>query len=251
VLSYDRLGRQYSATRHPDPTIRDAINAAIGDARTVVNIGAGTGSYEPADRAVVGVEPSEVMIRQRPDGAAPVVRSVAEALPFADEAFDASLAVFTIHHWTDRDRGLAEMRRVARRRAVVLVSDIEVERSFWFNERYFPSFVRLDRERLPPPAEILERLGGGSIVTVPVRHDCVDGFCSAFWRRPEAYLDPRIRSGISYFSCIDPGELEAGLRRLERDLRTGAWADRFGDLLGLDQLDTGQRLVIADVGKSA
>jgi SAM-dependent methyltransferase len=213
-----------------------------------VNVGAGTGSYEPDDVYVVAVEPSEVMVRQRSPSSAPAVRAVAERLPFADATFDASLAIFTIHHWPDQDKGLSELARVARKRVVILMSDPEIEKTLWLNEDYFPAFTELDRERLKSPEALLGRLGGGGTITaVPVPRDCWDGFCSAFWQRPEAYLDPRVRSGISYFSIIDEDLVAAGLKRLSEDLASGEWDRRFGPLRQLEELDTGQRLIVAEV----
>jgi SAM-dependent methyltransferase len=188
------------------------------------------------------------MVRQRPPDSAPAVQAVAERLPFADGTFDASLAVFTVHHWPDQDRGLSELERVARKRVVILMSDTEVEKSFWLNDRYFPAFTQLDRKRLSSPEDLLGQLGGsGRVVTVPVPRDCRDGFCSAFWQRPEAYLDPRVRSGISYFSILDEDLVTAGLNRLSEDLASGEWDRRFGLLRQLAELDTGQRLIVAEV----
>jgi SAM-dependent methyltransferase len=247
-VDYDRIGIGYAATRQSDPRIATAIRSALGDVRSVVNVGAGAGSYEPDDVRAVAVEPSEVMVRQRLPGSALSVRALAERLPFADGAFDASLATYTVHHWADLDRGLSELGRVARRRVVILMSDIEVEASFWLNADYFPAFTQLDRERLMAPGEVLGKLGGqGTITVVPVPWDCRDGFCSAFWRRPEAYLDPRVRAGVSYFSIIHEDVVAAGLKRLADDLASGAWDRRFGSLRQLDELDTGQRLIVAEV----
>lgn len=247
-VDYDRIGIGYSATRRSDPRIATAIRGALGGARSVVNVGAGAGSYEPDDVRVVAVEPSDVMVRQRLPGSPLAVRAVAERLPFADGAFDASMATYTVHHWPDLDRGLSELGRVARKRVVILMSDFQVEESFWLNVDYFPAFTQFDRERLMLPGEVLRRLGGrGTITVVPVPWDCHDGFCSAFWRRPDAYLDPRVRAGISYFSIVDEDLIEAGLERLADDLASGAWDRRFGSLRHLDELDTGQRLIVAEV----
>ncbi len=243
---YDRIGTTYSATRRPDPRIAARILAALGDASSVVNVGAGAGSYEPSDRFVVAVEPSETMIRQRPQGSAPAIRAAAETLPFADAAFEAALAVLTVHHWKDLARGLAEMRRVARHRVVLLTWDQEVWESFWLIREYYPCIRGLDRSRAASIREIVSALGGGSAVAVPIPHDCVDGFHGAFWRRPEAYLDPRVRAGISTYALMSPADLESGLRKLAADLESGLWAERHRDLLELDELDLGYRLVIAE-----
>jgi len=207
----------------------------------VVNVGAGTGSYEPADRDVVAVEPSEAMIAQRPAGAAPVVRAHAEALPFADGSFDAAMAVLTDHHWRDRCAGLRELRRVARR-AVVLTFDPAFTDAFWLVAEYLPGFRELPGMTVD---ELAACLGGADIVPVPIPADCTDGFLGAFWRRPEAYLDPRVRAGISVFARVPPGGVNACVRALRADLESGAWRERHADLLGLDELDLGYRLLVS------
>jgi SAM-dependent methyltransferase len=244
--TYDRIGTAYSATRRPDPRIAARIQGALGDAVSVVNVGAGTGSYEPRDRTVMAVEPSEVMIRQRPTGAPPVIQASAEALPFADSVFDAALAILTVHHWTDRDAGLAEMRRVAARRVVVLTWDQEVWESFWLVREYLPCIRRLDSARAVGISELVAALGDGKIVPVPVPHDCVDGFHGAFWRRPEAYLDPEVRSGISTYALMSAAERDDGLRRLAEDLENGTWAQQHSDLLNVHEIDLGYRLIVSE-----
>jgi SAM-dependent methyltransferase len=191
---YDRIGSGYTGTRRPDPRIAAAIGAALGDARTLVNVGAGAGAYEPPVRRVVAVEPSRAMIRQRPTGAAPCIQAVAERLPFRDGAVDASLAILTIHHWTEQAAGLAELRRVARRRVVVFTWDLGSLGEFWLTTEYFPEILDLDRPRFASMAVLEQRLGAIRTIPVPIPHDCQDGFLGAFWRRPEAYLDPAVRS---------------------------------------------------------
>lgn len=244
--AYDRIGTSYSATRRPDPRIAAHILDALGDAASVVNVGAGTGSYEPRDRKVVAIEPSEVMIRQRPGNGPHVIRASAEALPLKDRAVDAALAVLTVHHWTDREQGLAELRRVARRRVVVFTWDQTVWESFWLIREYLPSIRELESSRAVDIPWLISRLGGGAVVQMPIPHDCVDGFHGAFWRRPEAYLDPRVRSGISTYALVPPGELGEGLRRLAADLESGVWAERHSDLLNLGEADLGYRIVVAE-----
>lgn len=236
---YDAIGEGYALARQPDPRIAAAILAALGDARSVVNVGAGAGSYEPRDRSVQAVEPSEKMIRQRPDGAAPCVQGAAEALPFATDAFDAAMAVLTIHHWSDWRAGLREMRRVARRRVVLLTFDIDAA-PFWLTHDYFPALLQLDRQIMPPLSALERELGAFHATPVPVPHDCIDGFLGAYWRRPERYLDPAVRRSMSSFARIDA---EAGLQRLARDLESGAWRACYGDLLALDAFDIGYRLL--------
>lgn len=236
---YDGIGTTYAATRRPDPRIAARIAAAVGQGR-VVNVGAGTGSYEPPGTSLA-VEPSAAMIAQRPAGSAPCVQASAGSLPVADGVFDVALAVLTVHHWDDLERGLAELRRVSRRQ-VVLTWDAEAGAGFWLLRDYLPEAAAWDRERFPPIDDVAALLGA-TIETVPVPHDCTDGFAGAFWRRPHAYLDPDVRSGISLFA--QRPELSAeGLALLERDLASGAWAERNGELLGIEELDVGYRLLV-------
>jgi len=239
---YDDIGTNYTRFRAEDPRIAAAVHAALGDAATVVNVGAGAGAYEPRDREVVAVEPSEVMIAQRPPGSAPAVRATAEALPFPDGAFDAAMSVLSDHHWPDRARGLREMRRIARRRAVVFQFDVAEFMHTWIVRDYLRTFT---------PAgmsidEIADHLGGATrIETVPIPHACRDGFFHAYWRRPQAYLDEQVRAGISVFSRLPPEEVDEGLTRLSADLDSGEWHRRNAALLELEELDLGYRLVVA------
>jgi SAM-dependent methyltransferase len=239
---YDAIGRTYTATRQTEPRIAARIWAALGDARTVVNVGAGTGSYEPPDREVTAVEPSEVMIAQRPPHAAPAVQASAEELPFADDSFDAAMAVLTLHHWTDWRAGCAELKRVARERVVVFSWDPTFRGRMWLSAEYFEALSWqdvADFPSLPDQAAALD----ADIEVVPIPWDCRDGFFSAFWRRPEAYLDPAVRAGISTMARRE-AELADGLARLRADLDSGEWARRHADLLELEELDVGYRLLI-------
>jgi SAM-dependent methyltransferase len=240
---YDAIGATYARTRRPDPRIAARIDAALGDAVTVVNVGAGTGSYEPRDRRVVAVEPSLTMIRQRPRDAAPAVVGRAEELPLADGSVDAALAILTVHHWGDARRGLAELRRVARDRVVVLTWDVTFTGRFWLFE-YFPGIAAFDLPRFPPLELYEQELGPLEVAPVPVPHDCTDGFLAAFWRRPEGYLDPAVQANMSGFAVLPRAEVEAGSAALAADLASGAWAERHGDLLALDELDAGYRLLV-------
>ncbi len=240
---YDRIGRRYAQRRKPDPRIAAALDRALGDARRVVNVGAGSGSYEPDDRQVVAVEPSEVMITQRPPDAAPLVRAVAEALPFESGRFDAALAVLTVHHWTDPERGLAELRRIARRQVIFTWDPTHLAR-FWFTRDYLPEAVALDAGFATLEAT-LALLGAATVEPIPVPHDCRDGFFAAYWRRPEAYLDPDVRAGISGFGILEENVVERALELLAEDLESGEWYRRNEQLLGLDELDLGYRLVVA------
>src|SRR5947208_6206812 len=179
---YDGIGRTYASTRRPDPRVEVAVRVALGDAASVVNVGAGAGSYEPA-QTVLAVEPSAAMIAQRPPGAAPAVQATAEAIPLADGECDAALAVLTIHHWADQERGVSEMRRVAGR-VVILTWDPDYAEAFWLVRDYLPESTALDRRRMPAIRRVCEWLGGAEVTPVPVPHDCVDGFFGAYWRRP-------------------------------------------------------------------
>ena len=241
---YDTIGKPYARQRRPGPRSAARLTAALGGARSVLNVGAGAGSYEPADRHVVALEPSRVMLAQRARGAAPSVQARAEALPFADRSFDATMAVLTLHHWADRARGLAECARVSRDRVVLLTFDAFAD-GFWLVRDYFPEFLELDRRQFPALAEYAESFGARAQVTieaVPVPRDCVDGFLGAYWARPEAYLDPAVRAGISSFARCDTA---AGLARLRADLASCAWHARNGELLERDALDIGYQLVVA------
>lgn len=242
---YDTIGRSYAQQRRPDPRIAAHLVAALGDARSVLNVGAGAGSYEPADRRVVAVEPSAVMLAQRPPGAAPAVQARAEALPFGDREFDATMAVLTLHHWADRAAGFAECARVARNRVVLLTWDPAAD-AFWLTRDYLPAFAAADHRQFPPMVDYAGAFGRAArveIAAVPVPRDCVDGFLGAYWARPEAYLDPAIQAGISSFAQAGTGP---GLERLRADLASGAWHARYGHLLASESLDLGYRLVVAD-----
>ena len=239
---YDRIGRSYVATRGEDPRIAAAIHAALGDARTVLNVGAGAGAYEPRDRDVTAVEPSAVMRAQRPAGAAPCIDARAEALPFGDREFDATMAVLSDHHWSDRLAGLRELRRVGRR-AVVFQWDPGFVDAFWLTRDYLPSFAgELDGNFDAAKAA----LGATREEVVPIPHDCRDGFLLAYWRRPEAYLDATVRANISVLSLLPANEDDAMVAALRADLESGEWKRRNRELLELDELDLGCRLLIAE-----
>lgn len=238
---YDTIGTGYARLRRPDPRIGAQIDAALGTAETVLNVGAGTGSYEPASRRVTALEPSAKMIAQRPAGAAPVVQGSAEALPFEDNSFDAVMAVLTIHHWADQRRGLAEMARVSRGPVVLLTYD-PAFRDFWLLD-YFPALATLDEGQMPPFSLYGEVLGPCDIAPVPIPHDCTDGFLAAYWRRPSAYLDETTRKAMSSFWKI--GDISGPLARLRTDLADGTWEARHGALLELDARDCGYRLIRA------
>jgi SAM-dependent methyltransferase len=238
---YDSIGINYAALRQPDGRIAEIIHAALGSAQTVLNIGAGTGSYEPTDRILIAVEPSIEMIRMRSPSAAQAVQASAEDLPFDDNSFDGSMAILTVHHWQDKKKGLQEVRRVTRGPIVLLTFD--PSHRPWLTD-YLPELAALDVTQMPSMSDYEQWLGPVRIAPVLVPHDCSDGFLYAYWRRPGAYLDADIRSGSSSFWAIT--DLEAGLQRLKRDLETGEWERRYIELLSLDAYDAGYRLVVAD-----
>jgi SAM-dependent methyltransferase len=250
AVLYDRIGRSYSGTRATDPRLAAAIWNALGDAETVVNVGAGTGAYEPADREVIAVEPSAVMIAQRSAGGARVVCAPAEAIPLADDSVDAAMAVISDHHWRDRRAGLRELRRVARGRVVLVNSAPSLAGAFWLTREYLPGFAALIPEEYRVPGrwerELEELLGDTRIEPLPVPHDCRDGFYQAFWRRPEAYLLPAVRANISVFRRLPHREVAAAVRRLAADLGSGAWHERHRSLTAMSALDVGLRIVISE-----
>jgi len=238
---YESIGQGYARQRRPDSRIAAAIQRALGDAESVVNVGAGTGSYEPAGRRVVAVEPSRTMIAQRKPDAAPAVCASAEALPLRDLCCDVALAILTLHHWSDLDRGLAEMRRVSRERVVIVSWDPEAE-EFWLGQ-YFPELIAIDREIFPTLEQLGSALGSVRAETLPIPGDCCDGFLGAYWRRPDAYLQASTRRSISTFSKLR--RPERGLRALSDDLDSGRWDREHGELRSREALDVGYRILVS------
>jgi SAM-dependent methyltransferase len=241
---YDTLGATYTVTRRTDPQIAARIWAALGDARTVLNVGAGTGSYEPAGRQVLAVEPSALMRSQRGPDAAPCLAGAAEHLPFADQSFDAAMAVCTIHHWQDPRAGLREMRRVAGR-VVVFAFDTSDPDLFWLTRDYLPEVAALRSCRVLTELDGLAGAIGARMEPVPIPWDCADGFYEAYWRRPAAYLDERVRRGISVWDHVGADAEQRAVQHLRTDLATGRWAERNRDLLDRDAAELGARLLIA------
>jgi SAM-dependent methyltransferase len=239
---YDAIGATYTVTRHTEPRIAAHVWAALGDARTVLNVGAGTGSYEPPDCDVTAVEPSALMRAQRPADAAPCVAAAAESLPFEDQSFDAAMAFATIHHWQDPIAGLREMQRVAGR-VVVFTHDSTDADLFWLNRDYLPEFADLLAGR--PSLTELTRAIGARLEPVLIPWDCADGFYEAYWRRPEAYLDEHVRRGISIWARVGPDAEQRAVRSLRDDLASGQWAERNRDLVDLEAAELGLRLLIA------
>ena len=247
MTRYDAIGRSYAATRREDPRIAALIHGALGDARTVVNVGAGTGSYEPRDREVTAVEPSEVMIAQRDPALPPAIRSGAYPLPLADRSVDAAMAILTVHHWDDdQERGVREMRRVARGPVVILTFDAEVSARMWLIADYLPEVAELDRRTCPPPATLAEWLGGEvDIRPVPISRDTPDWSLGSFWAHPERVLDAEARRSVSGFARMPPQVVGRVVAAVERDLRDGTWEIRHGHLRKLRDYDAGLRLVVA------
>jgi SAM-dependent methyltransferase len=241
---YDRIGATYATYRKPDLRVERQIHRALGAAPLILDVGAGTGSYEPPGRCV-GVEPSALMVARRPEVSAPVVRGVAEALPFPDRTFDAAMAVLTIHHWVDPVAGLAEVRRVTTGPIVVLSWDAEVFARFWLIRDYLPEVVAAERSLVTVDA-ISGMLAPCRVEVVPVPHDCTDGFSAAYWRRPEMYLDAGVRQAISNLALLDQRIVGRMTDDLARDLASGTWRRRNQALLELNELDCGYRLVVAD-----
>jgi SAM-dependent methyltransferase len=241
--AYDELGVNYTDFRRADPRIEARVWAALGDARSIVNVGAGSGSYEPPDREVIAVEPSSLMIAKRPEGAAPALQGTAEALPLEDRSVDAAMAIFTIHHWSDLAAGLAEMSRVARKRIVLLTIDATRNAEIWTLAEYFPAAMALEEEAMPSIALLEASLPGARIETVPMPSRCRDEFTSALWDRPELFLEPATLRASSLWHRLDPELIERGQERLRADLDSGRWDKRHGHLRTLPELDIGTRLI--------
>jgi SAM-dependent methyltransferase len=247
---YDTIGLGYVAHRRVEPRWESVIHEQLGDGRVVVNVGAGTGNYEPVDRAVVAVEPSTVMVEQRTAGSAPVVRASGSALPVASGCADVAMAILTMHHWDDWATGLAELCRVAPRR-VVLTMDFEMHASFWFLQDYVPEVGETTRVLGPGYVAVAEVVGADArtcaVIPLLVPRDMQDGVLGAYWCRPEAYLDPAVRANCSGLALADPAVVARGVAALEADLSSGAWQRRHADLAERESIDLGYRLVVADV----
>jgi SAM-dependent methyltransferase len=245
--AYDEIGVNYSDFRRADPRIEARVWTALGDARSVANVGAGTGSYEPRDREVIAIEPSSLMIAKRPAGAAPALQGVAEALPLDEQSVDAAMAIFTVHHWSDLGAGLTEMRRVARQRIVLLTIDATKNAEIWTLAEYFPEAMALEEELMPSIASLESRLPGVTIETVPMPSRCRDEFTSALWDRPELFLEPATLRASSLWHRLSPEVIERGQERLRADLASGRWDEAHGHLRALPELDIGLRLITAEL----
>jgi SAM-dependent methyltransferase len=242
VPEYDVIGVGYGSKRRPDPRLAAKMRSAIGPVSTILNVGAGAGSYEPSDCPVVALEPSGAMLVQHRGRRR--VRGMAEHLPFDDGAFDVAMAILTVHHWEDLNAGLAELRRVARRQ-VLFTWDPDHQRKLWVTTDYVPAIDELETRRFTSLASIVDALDAHTVESFEIPHDFTDGFQAAFWRRPEMYLDPDVRAASSTFASLPFELVERGIERLRSDLQTGKWHQTYGDLLALDRADFGHRIVIA------
>lgn len=244
---YDRIGDGYARTRREDPRFAALIAAALGDARTVVNVGAGAGSYEPDDRHVIAIEPSDVMTAQRPPHRVPALRAGAGELPLRDGSVDAAMAIITLHHWdADQERGVRELRRVARGPVVILTYDPRVSAAMWLVADYLPEVAKLDHTIFPHPERLAGWLGGKvGIEPVPIPSDTPDWMLGSFWAHPERVLDPEARAATSGFARMAPAIVERCVAAVATDLASGAWDERHGHLRALDAHDVGLRLVVA------
>lgn len=247
VTRYDAIGHGYSATRREDPRFRALIHAALADARTVVNVGAGAGAYEPSDRHVIAIEPSDVMAAQRSRELAPAIRASAGSIPLRDRSVDAAMALLSVHHWDQqREKGVRELRRVARGPVVILTYDAAVSGEMWLMADYLPEVAALDFKIFPSPQQLAEWLGGDvRIEAVPIPRDTPDWMLGSFWAHPERVLDANARAATSGFARMSPEIVERVVSEVSRDLANGAWDDRYGRLRNLDALDVGLLLVVA------
>jgi SAM-dependent methyltransferase len=242
---YEELGSGYAVVRRPDPRLAQRIQQALGDAQSVLNVGAGTGSYEPPGLRVTAVEPSAEMIAQRPEGAVPVVQASAESLPFEADAFDAAMAVLTIHHWPDLQGGIAEMLRVARKRIAIVTFDPVPLRELWIVRDYFPGMLAL-KDDATSGRRLAAELPRARSEVLPVPRDCTDLFFAALWGRPELFFDEAVVGPMWVWSRLTDRERQEGRQRLRADLSSGRWDERYRDLRRLDELDLGLRIVIAE-----
>ena len=244
---YDEIGCAYASTRREDPRLRDRILSALGDSKTIVNVGAGTGSYEPRDRYVIAIEPSDVMAAQRSADLAPAIRGSAAPLMLRDDSVDGAMAILTVHHWDDQlEAGVRELRRVARGPVVIVTVDTDVGSEMWLLRDYLPEVAALDRVTMPEIAHLAEWLGGTvEVETVLTPRDTPDWTLASFWAHPERVLDETARNATSGFARMDPAVVERVVTEVDRDLRSGTWDQRYGHLRDLDALDVGVRLVVA------
>lgn len=245
AYSYDKQKVKYTANRQTDPAIAQLINKALGDAKTVLNVGAGTGSYEPTDRIVTAVEPSEVMRAQRSSEKVPAIAAYADNLPFDNDSFDASMALLTIHHWTDIEKGLLELKRVTKNVAVIMTFDPDTVGNFWLAD-YCPEMIDIDKARFPKINFITETLKGNcKVVPVPIPINCIDGFNEAFYARPEAFLEESVRRSQSFWDFLPREAEEKAVNLLKADLESGNWDEFYGNLRDQSEFNGALRLVVS------
>lgn len=247
---YDAIGHEYARFRREDPRIRQRIRARLGDSASIVNVGAGTGSYEPADLHVVAIEPSDVMAAQRPPTLAPAIRASADDIPLRDNAVDSAMAILTLHHWDSScERGVRELARVARDRVVILTYDARVSGAMWLMADYLPEVAELDRSIFPAPELVATWLGSAvEIETIPVHRDTPDWMLGSYWAHPERVLDASARAATSGFARMPPAVVSRVVDAVRRDLADGSWDARYGRLRTLEEYDAGLRLIVAHVG---
>lgn len=246
-VDYAALGQHYSHIRRTDPCIAAWVHRALGDARTVLNVGAGSGSYEPHDRYVLAVEPSQAMRAQRPKDSAPAINAVAEELPLDDQSVDAAMAIITVHQWRDLDKGLQELKRVSRGPVIILTFDGEALDRYWL-AHYAPELISVERPRYPEIQKIADMLGKETQVhTVPIPIDCQDGFTEAYYARPEAFLDVSVRRSQSAWSFVTQEDQSRFVSELQRDLESGVWDGRFGEWRKKPYFEGSLRLLIGNV----
>ena len=239
---YDNIGRNYSVTRCTDPKVAAQLYPELEGATRIINIGAGTGSYEPEDAPLVAVEPSAKMIAQRKAGSHRVEQAFAEKLPFEDNSFSHAMTILSMHHWGDRSQAFSEINRVATDKLVAITWDPTSE-PFWLTRDYFPEIYETDKRIFPDLDELKDHFDDVVMRPLLIPSDCEDGFFAAFWKRPDAYLDPNVRQATSPFSKVE--RLEEGLQKLADDLASGAWAKQNAAILALASLDVGYRLITA------
>jgi SAM-dependent methyltransferase len=246
AFNYNAHGSDYSAYRRTDPRIAQYVHEALGEARTILNVGAGAGSYEPFDRYVVAIEPSSVMRSQRSDKHVPALNGKAEALPFDDNAFDAVMAMVTVHHWLYMKKGLKELKRVSRKKVLVLSFDPEALDNFWM-AGYAPELIAVEKLRYPTIDFVIRALGGqAEVIDIPVPFDCTDGFQEAFFGRPEAFLDPQIRKSQSAWGFLEKGKEKEIVGRLKRSMESGEWDERYGHLRKQEEFTCALKLIVVN-----
>lgn len=250
MARYDTIGHGYSQTRREDPRFRAQIHAALGNARTIANVGAGTGAYEPTDRHVIAIEPSDVMAAQRSRDLAPAIRAYAGSIPLRDQSVDAAMSLLSVHHWDGaREQGVRELRRVAREAVVILTYDASISGAMWLMADYLPEVAALDHQIFPPPELLAEWLGGDvRIDKIPIPRDTPDWMLGSFWAHPERVLDAKARAATSGFARMPANVVERVISEVTRDLASGLWDERYGHLRNLDAFDAGLRLVVAAPG---